>query len=81
MSQSIRGENGNLIFPIGPKNAKMVEDVEILLPVKLCLIPFSCFREEVENMKVHAGRTDDGRTSERSTHYDNSSLEPSAQVN
>ena len=34
MSQQIRGEGGNLVFPIGPKNTNLLEDVEILLPVK-----------------------------------------------
>ena len=35
MSQSIRGR-GHLGFSIGRKRHKPVEDVEILLPVKLC---------------------------------------------
>ena len=43
----------------GPKNTNFVEDVEILLPVKFCNIPFSGFREEVENVKVNGGQTDD----------------------
>ena len=34
MSQPIRGQGGRLVFPIGPKNKNLVEDVEILLPVK-----------------------------------------------
>ena len=34
MSQAIRGHGGNLVFPIGPKNLNLVEDVEILLSVK-----------------------------------------------
>ena len=48
MSQPIRGQGGHLVFPIGPKNTNLVEDVEILLPVKFCWIPFSGFRGEVE---------------------------------
>ena len=32
MSQPIRGQGGHLVFPIGPKNTNLVEDVEILLP-------------------------------------------------
>ena len=64
MSQPIRGQGGHLVFPIGPKNTNLVEDVEILLPVKFCWIPFSGFRGEVENVKVYAGRTD-GRTDDR----------------
>ena len=35
MSQSIRGQGGHLVFPIGPKNTNLVEDVEILLLVML----------------------------------------------
>ena len=34
MSQPIRGQGGHLVFPIGPINTNMVEDVVILLPVK-----------------------------------------------
>ena len=34
MSQPIRGKGDHLVFPIGPKNTNLVEDVEILLPVK-----------------------------------------------
>ena len=34
MSQPIRGLGGHLVFLIGPKNTNLVEDVEILLPVK-----------------------------------------------
>ena len=33
-SQPIRGQGGQLVFPIGPKNTNLVEGVEILLPVK-----------------------------------------------
>ena len=52
MSQPIRGQGGHLVFPIGPKNTNLVEDVEILLPVKFRWIPFSGFRE-VENVSVN----------------------------
>ena len=34
MSQPIRGQGGHLVFSISPKNTNLVEDVEILLPVK-----------------------------------------------
>ena len=45
MSQPIRGQGGHLVFRIGPKNTNLVEDIEIFLPVKLCLlILFSGFR-------------------------------------
>ena len=48
MSQPIRGQGGHLVFPISPKNTNLVEDVEILLPVKFRWIRFSGFRGEVE---------------------------------
>ena len=35
ISQPIRGQHGHLIFLIGPKNTNLVENVEILLPVKV----------------------------------------------
>ena len=53
MSQPIRGQGGHLVFPIGPKNTNLVEDVEILLPMKFCWIPFSGFRGEVENVSAN----------------------------
>ena len=34
MSHQIRGQGDDLFFPIGSKNTNLVEDVEILLPVK-----------------------------------------------
>ena len=37
MSQPIRVQGGHLVFPIGPKNTNLVEDIEILLPVKFRL--------------------------------------------
>ena len=36
MSQPIRGQGGHLVFPISTENINLVEDVEILLPVKFC---------------------------------------------
>ena len=53
MPQPIRGKGGHLVFPIGPKNTNLVEDVEILLPVKFHWIPFSGFRGEVENVSTN----------------------------
>ena len=50
MSQPIRGQGGHLIFPIGPKNTNLVEDIEIFFTVKFRWIPFNGFREEVENV-------------------------------
>ena len=53
MPQQTRGQGGHLVFPIGPKNTNLVEDVEILLPVKFRPIPFSGFRGEVENVTAN----------------------------
>ena len=53
MNQPIRGQGGHLVFPISPKNTNLVEDIEILLPVKFRWIPFSGFREEVENVSAN----------------------------
>ena len=53
MSQPIRGQGGHLVFPIGPKNTNLVEDVGILLPMNFCWIPFSGFRGEVENVSAN----------------------------
>ena len=50
MSQPIRGRGGYLGFPIGPKKktTNLLEDNEILLPVKFLQIPFSSFRGEIK---------------------------------
>ena len=53
MSEPIRGQGGHLVFPMGPKNTILVEDVEILLPVQFRLIPFSSLRGEVENVSAN----------------------------
>ena len=53
MSHPIRGQGGNIVFPIGPKNTNLVEDIEILLPVKFCWIALSGFRGEVENVSAN----------------------------
>ena len=53
MSRPIRGQGGHLVFPIGPKNTNLVEGVKILIPVKFRWIPFSGFREEVENISAN----------------------------
>ena len=42
-----------IFIPIDPKNTNLVEDVEILLPVKFRWFPFSVFREEVENVSAN----------------------------
>ena len=40
-------------LPDRPKNTKLVEDVEILLPVKFRWIPFSGFRGEIKNISAN----------------------------
>ena len=52
MSHPIKGQGGHLVFPNGPKNTNLVEDVEILLPVKLCWVSISSFRG-VENVSAN----------------------------
>ena len=56
MSQPIKGQGSHLGFPIGPKNTNLVEDVEILLPMKFCWIPFSGFRREIEMSQPISGQ-------------------------
>ena len=53
MSQLIRGWGGHLVFPISPKNTNLVEDFEILLPVKFLWTPISGFIREVENFSAN----------------------------
>ena len=53
MTQPIRVQGSHLVFPIGPKNTNLVEDVEILLHVKFNWIPFSGCRGEVENVSAN----------------------------
>ena len=53
MSQPIRGQGGHLDCPISPKNTNLVEDIEILLPVKFRWIPSGGFRGEVENVSAN----------------------------
>ena len=52
MSRPIRGQGAHSVFPIGPKNTNLVEDIEFLLPVRFRWIPFNGFRGEVENVSV-----------------------------
>ena len=49
----IRGQGSHLVFPIDLKMTNLVEDIEILLPVKFCWILFSGFRGEVENVSAN----------------------------
>ena len=58
VSQPIRGQGGHLVFPIGPKYTNVVEDVEILFPVKFRWIPFSSFWREVENVSTNLNQSE-----------------------
>ena len=51
----LRGINqsGPFCLLIGPKQTNLVEDVEILLPVKLHWNPFSGFKGEVKNVSTN----------------------------
>ena len=82
LSQPIRGHGGHLVFPIRPKNTNLVEDVEILLPVKFCWISVQRFqRRSLKCEKLTTdGRTDGQTDGRRTTRDHNSALEPSAQV-
>ena len=53
MCQPIRDQGIHLVFLIGPKNTNLVEDVEILLPIKFHWIPFGGFRGEVEKVSAN----------------------------
>ena len=53
MSRPNRGQGDHLVYAIRPKNKNLVEDVEILFPIKCHWIPFSGFREEVENISAN----------------------------
>ena len=53
MSQAIRDQGGHLVFPIGPKNTNLVEDIEILLPVNFLWIMLSGFRGKVKNISAN----------------------------
>ena len=53
MSQPIRGQGCNLVFPIGLQNTNLVKDLEILLHIKIRWIPFSIFRGEVQNVSAN----------------------------
>ena len=46
MSHPIRGQGGHLVFPIGPKNTNLVEEVKVLLPSS-----FAEFRSAVSEEK------------------------------
>ena len=65
MYQPIRGQGGNLVFPIGPKNKYLVEDVEILFPVEFRWIQFSGVRGEIENVSANQRPGRQSRFSDR----------------
>ena len=46
-------KGGHFYLMIGQKNTNLVEDIEILLPIKFCWIPFDGFRGEVENVSAN----------------------------
>ena len=46
-------QGGHLVFPIGPENTHLVENVGILLFIKFHWILFSDFRGEVENVSAN----------------------------
>ena len=53
LSQSDARAGGHLVFLISPKNTNLIEDVEILLPVKFCWIPLRGFRGVVKNVSAN----------------------------
>ena len=51
MSQPIRGQGGHLVFPIGPKSTKLVEDMTLRSCFLLCFVEFrSAVSEEKTKM-------------------------------
>ena len=53
MFQPIRSQGGHLVFPIGPKNTNLVEDVEILLPVKFRWLLPCDIKGKVKNVSAN----------------------------
>ena len=66
----------------GRKTTTLVRDHEYFIPTKFHQNLSSGSEEEVENVKVYRRTTTDGRRMDgrRTVRYDNSSLEPLAQV-
>ena len=58
MSRPIRGQGSHLGLLTGPKYINLVDDIEILFPVKFPWFPFSSCRGKSKMWKVN----DDGRT-------------------
>ena len=71
----IGGQDSDLGFPIDPKNTRVVEDLDFLLPIDFR----SAASEEIfrENQNMKSSRRKDDR---RITRDHNSAIEPSAQV-
>ena len=65
MSQPIRGQGGHLIFPISPKNTNLVEDVEILLPVKFVEFCSAVLERCRECESLHRTAFDSGELKKR----------------
>ena len=57
MNLQIRGRDNHLGFPLRLKNTRLLEDIEILQPVKFRWIPYNVFRDEVEISESIRGRT------------------------
>ena len=60
MPKPIKCEGGHLGLPNGAKNPNLIEDVNILLPVKYHLISFNGWKGEVKNVKSKR-RAEDGQ--------------------
>ena len=54
-------QDSDLGFPIDPKNTRVVEDLDFLLPIEFRSAASEENFGENQNMKVHDGRTDDGQ--------------------
>ena len=57
MSQPIRGQDSHFVFQIGPKNTNLVEDVEILLPVKFRWKPLNRIQRNLTGSKILTSST------------------------
>ena len=61
MYRQIRGQGSDLDFRIDPKNTRVVEDLDFLLPIEFrSAVSEENFREN-ENMKIHDGWTREGQ--------------------
>ena len=60
MFLQIGGQDSDHGFPIDPKNTRLVEDLDFLLPIDFRLAASEENFRENQNMKVHDERTTDG---------------------